>query len=279
MKQRNARTQVAIKHDSRTFLYVGTCVLAFIVLLSLTPVQASLLKNSTDLSPRLYSDTISTRITQTRTVTPAHTEYENFRIAVLDYFNEEYQSAYETFRPLAEKGDSSAEYYVALMYDEGRGVSKDSSEAVDWYTRAAQQGHMDAQYNLGVAYASGLGVSSDMTQAIAWWKRAAQLGSVDAQFNLGLVYYIGQGNVEANMKYAMNWWQKAAGHGDAIAQYQLGMMYATGKGTKQDLCAAGRLWRYAARQGHDDAIMAYLDLNSAMPSLSGCWDLRVDSRN
>ncbi len=168
---------------------------------------------------------------------------------------------------------------MALMYDEGRGVERDASAAVVWYTLAAQQGHADAQYNLGVAYASGLGVTSDMTQAISWWERAAQLGSVDAQFNLGLVYYIGQGSVEVDMNNALIWWQKAAGHGDAIAQYHLGMMYATGKGTEQDICAAGRLWRYAATQGHDEAIMAFLDLNSEMPALSSCQDLRVDSRN
>lgn len=273
MNQRKARIRVAVRNDSRTFLWAGTCVLAFFLLLLLQPVQAGLLKHSGDSSQRLLFDVYQTSFDQATQATPMHTEYENFRVAVLDYFNEDYQSAYELLRPLAEKGDSSAEYYMALMYDEGRGVEKDASAAVGWYTLAAQQGHMDAQYNLGVAYASGLGVTSDMTQAISWWERAAQLGSVDAQFNLGLVYFIGQGSIEVDMENALNWWQKAAGHGDAIAQYQLGMMYATGKGTEQDLCAAGRLWRYAATQGHDEAIMAFLDLNSEKPALSRCRDL------
>jgi len=279
MRQHNTRIRVAVRNDSRPLFWTAACVLAFLLLLLYQPVQASLQKNFTDSSQRLLFDTYQTSFDQTKLITPNHTEYENFRVAVLDYFNEEYQSAYELFRPLAEKGNSSAEYYMALMYDEGRGVKQDPSAAIGWYTLAAQQGHMDAQYNLGVAYASGMGVTSDMTQAISWWKRAAQLGSVDAQFNLGLVYYIGQGSLEVDLDNALAWWQKAAGHGDAVAQYQLGMMYATGKGTAQDLCAAGRLWRYAARQGHDEAIMAYLELNSEMPALSSCSDLRADSRN
>ncbi|HED16310.1 MAG TPA: sel1 repeat family protein [Gammaproteobacteria bacterium] len=279
MKQCNTRTWAAVRNDNRPFFRAAACVLTFSLMLLHQPIQASLLETSADSSQWQLFKAYKARPGQDKLASPTHTEYENFRVAVLDYFNEEYQSAYKLFRPLAEKGNSSAEYYMALMFDEGRGVKQDASAAVGWYTLAAQQGHMDAQYNLGVAYASGMGVSSDMGQAIAWWKRAAQLGSVDAQFNLGLVYYIGQGNIKVDLNNALSWWQKAAGHGDAVAQYQLGMMYATGKGTQQDLCAAGQLWRYAARQGHDEAIMAYLELNSETSVLSSCRDLRADARN
>jgi len=278
MRQHNTRIRVAARNESPAFLWTGTCVLALFMLLLHLPAQASLLKQSTETMSQQLSDAYQRGFDQSLVATSTNTEYDNFRVAVLDYFNEEYLSAFQLFRPLAEKGDSSAEYYMALMYDEGRGVEKDASTAVGWYTRAAQQGHMDAQYNLGVAYASGMGVTSDMSQAIAWWKRAAQLGSVDAQFNLGLVYFIGQGSVDVDLENALTWWQKAAGHGDAIAQYQLGMMYATGKGTEQDICAAGRLWRYAARQGHDEALLAYLDLDK-VPALNSCLDLRADARN
>jgi len=279
MNQRNTGIRVAARNDNRQLVWTAVCVLTFSLLLLHQTVQASLLETPADRSQRLLFDTYKANSVQTKRVSPSQIEYENFRVAVLEYFNEKYQSAYALFRPLAEKGNSSAEYYMALMYDEGRGVKQDPSAAVGWYTLAAQQGHMDAQYNLGVAYASGMGVASDMGQAIDWWKRAAQLGSVDAQFNLGLVYFIGQGNIEVNLDNALNWWQKAAGHGDAVAQYQLGMMYATGKGTEQDLCAAGRLWRYAARQGHNEAIMAYLELNSETSVVSSCRDLRADARN
>jgi len=279
MNQRNTRIRATVRSDNRPFFWTAACVLMFSLLLLHQAVQASLMVPSEESSQRQLFDSYKAGSGQAKLATPTHTEYESFRVAVLDYFNEEYQSAYELFRPLAEKGSSSAEYYMALMYDEGRGVKQDPRVAVGWYTLAAQQGHMDAQYNLGVAYASGMGVTSDMGQAIEWWKRAAQLGSVDAQFNLGLVYFIGQGNIEVDLDNALNWWQKAAGHGDAVAQYQLGMMYATGKGTEQDLCAAGRLWRYAAKQGLNEAIMASLELNSETSVMSSCRDLRADARN
>lgn len=279
MNQQKTRNHAVNRNGRYPFVWIAVCILAFLLLLIQPPVQASLKKSSMALSSQSLADAYQASAELSSIATSTHTEHDNFRDAVLDYFNEDYRSAYKLFRPLAEKGDSSAEYYLALMYDEGRGVEQDAREAVNWYTRAAQQGHMDAQYNLGVAYASGMGVGSDMGQAVAWWERAAQRGSVDAQFNLGLVYYIGKGSIEVDLKSALNWWRKAAGHGDAIAQFQLGMMYATGKGTEQDLCTAGRLWRYAATQGHDEAIMAFQDLSTNLPSLSGCWDLRVDSRN
>ena len=41
------------------------------------------------------------------------------------------------------------------MYDKGRGVPQDYSQAVKWYRKAAKQGDASAQYNLVVMYAKG----------------------------------------------------------------------------------------------------------------------------
>ncbi len=271
--------QIAAQLRRRKIVCTVLCLTAVYLVLSLQPAAARMLKPGPVVSVDLSSSAYQVAIEQTTAVLPIHTHHDDFRYAVLDYFNEDYQNAYKRFQPLAEQGDSGSEYYLALMYDEGRGVEKDASTAVHWYKRAAQQGHMDAQYNLGVAYASGAGVERDMSQAVNWWEKAAQRGSVDAEFNLGLVYYTGRGVIEVNLDSALVWWQKAADHGDAIAQFHLGMMYAIGKGTDQDLCIAGRLWRYAASQGHDEAIIAFQDLYRELPSLGGCWDLLVDAGN
>ena len=48
------------------------------------------------------------------------------------------------------------------MYDNGRGVPQDDTEAVKWYRKAAEQGHAEAQNNLGVMYLNGRGVPQTM---------------------------------------------------------------------------------------------------------------------
>ena len=56
---------------------------------------------------------------------------------------------------LAEQGDAEAQISLGIMYDYGRGVPEDDTEAVKWYRKAAEQGVAKAQYNLGVMYTNG----------------------------------------------------------------------------------------------------------------------------
>ena len=57
------------------------------------------------------------------------------------------------------------------MYFFGRGVDKDYSQAMTWYTKAAEQQFADAQYRLGFMYEKGLGVEQSDKDAIAQYKR------------------------------------------------------------------------------------------------------------
>jgi TPR repeat protein len=67
------------------------------------------------------------------------------------------------------------------MYQNGRGVTKDESEAVKWYRKSAEQGNEPAQYNLGVMYANGLGVAKDESEAVKWYRKSAEQGDADAK--------------------------------------------------------------------------------------------------
>ena len=204
---------------------------------------------------------------------PRHSAYQVFRQAVAAYFSEDYAKARKRFRTLADSGHAAAQYYLALIHDEGRGVPRDAARAAAWYRRAARQGHVDAQYNLGVAYASGSGVPRSLQRAVYWWRRAAEQGSVDAQFNLGLVYYLGQG-VSRSPARAFHWWQQAARHGDPAAQFQLGMLFVRGEGTPANLCAAQQLWQVAARQGYRRAGLA-LQAMRAQRQPDACGELQA----
>ena len=87
-----------------------------------------------------------------------------------------FETALKEWRPLAEQGDSYAQYNLGLMYDYGLGVIEDYTLAVYWYRQAAEQGHAKAQYNLGVMYESGRGIAKDDTQAVYWFRKAAEQG-------------------------------------------------------------------------------------------------------
>ena len=127
-------------------------------------------------------------------------------------------------RTLAEQGDASAQFELALMYDDDESVELNDRKAVKWYQKAANQGHAGAQNILGVMYNNGEGVHQDYTKAVEWYQKAANQDNVWAQFNLGTMYEDGKG-VHQDYTKAVEWYQKAANQGDEIAQYNLGVMY------------------------------------------------------
>ena len=116
----------------------------------------------------------------------------------------DYGTALQIFTPLAEKGDLLAQFNLAKMYREGKGVSKDYKAAVKWFNLSAEQGNALAQYHLGVAYSFGLGVVPDYEIALKWYVKSAEQGNAFAQHHLSLLYYFGNG-VPEDKKYAYMW--------------------------------------------------------------------------
>ena len=56
------------------------------------------------------------------------------------YNRGDYAAALREWRPLAEQGNVDAQYGLGLIYDLGRDVPEDNTEAVKWYRKAAEQG-------------------------------------------------------------------------------------------------------------------------------------------
>ena len=50
----------------------------------------------------------------------------------------------------AQAGDPDAQYYLAYLYENGLGVTKDETKALALYQQAADQGHPAAKNNLEV---------------------------------------------------------------------------------------------------------------------------------
>lgn len=168
------------------------------------------------------------------------------------YDSGDFATALEEMRPLAEQGNATAQNVLGFMYQNGKGVPQDDTQAVNWYRRSADQGDASGQNNLGFMYEGGRGVSQDYTQAAIWYRRAADQGNTAAQSNLGWMYRNGKG-VQQDDIQAVNWYRKAADQGNPIAQNNLGWMYHNGKGIPQDDEQAKYWLGKAADQGHADA--------------------------
>ena len=130
---------------------------------------------------------------------------------VAAYNRGDYATALREFRPLANQGVAAAQFNLALMYSEGKGVPQDYAEAVKWYRKAANQGDANAQFNLGNMYNDGRGVPQDYAEAMKWYRKAAAQGQAHAQNNLGFMYGNGQG-VPQDYVQAHFWFNLAASH-------------------------------------------------------------------
>jgi hypothetical protein len=84
----------------------------------------------------------------------------------------DHETALRLVRPLADQGNTTAQYNLGVMYEHGEGPLQDYAEAAKWYCKAAEQGHPTAQYNLGVMCAEGRGAPQDQVQAHKWFTLA-----------------------------------------------------------------------------------------------------------
>lgn len=95
----------------------------------------------------------------------------------------------------ANSGDASAQVQLGEAYADGKGVERDTQQAVAWYRKAADQGNISAELHLAVLYRDGAGkmFPRDMAQAAEWYRKAADQGDTGAQGTLGMLYTVGQG--------------------------------------------------------------------------------------
>ncbi len=93
-------------------------------------------------------------------------------ISALDV--QDYATAHELFKELADIGDAKAQYELGTIYLYGRGVEPDPNQSAQWYMLAAKSGLPEAQYSLGIAYSMGIGIQKNIDKAISWYTAAAK---------------------------------------------------------------------------------------------------------
>lgn len=163
----------------------------------------------------------------------------------------EYEKAFAELRPLAEAGDSEAQYRLGRMYDSGLGLEADPKQALVWLGMAAQTGHADAQRIVGVYHEEGKGgADKDMLKAFGWYEKSAAQGNDRAMRNLARLYSDGRG-VKADPKKAYELLSEAAVKGNKDALRNLGYIHYYGVGVRRDPKRAAELF---AEAGEDAAV-------------------------
>ncbi|HAJ92126.1 MAG TPA: hypothetical protein DCO71_05850 [Gammaproteobacteria bacterium] len=205
--------------------------------------------------------------------------------------NDIWQSLFNEKLQEARQGNSNAQFDVASMYQNGRGVSPDLSKAIEWYQKSAAQknqkavsrlkileaneerfrktlaladkGDAENQYKLGKMYTEGAGVSSNHDKASEAFENAAQQGYAKAEYKLGLNYYEGTG-VNRSRKTAFKWFKAAAEQNHPASQYYLGKMYASGSGVKQNYTTSLEWFTRAVDGGFNQARGEMIDVSEKM---------------
>lgn len=171
-----------------------------------------------------------------------------------------------SYRSEAEAGSAIAQYNLANLYADGKGVPQDDDEAAKWYLAAAEQDLPEAQYNLGVLYQLGRGVPQDSAQTLRWFFKAADEGNhIGAQHGLAVMYATGRG-VTRDYAQAATWFKRAAVQDHMDSKYNLGILYAQGLGVQADPRTAYVWFSLAAKQGDEEAGRRSDDLKATLAS-------------
>ena len=137
----------------------------------------------------------------------------------------EYSVIYAECRPLAEKGDALAQFYVGLCYYFGYGgVEENPAEAYDWFCKSARQGFFDGYFGVAITEVYSGATEEVKAEGRKALRHLAQQGNPRAQCELGTCYYEGKEGFKKNVQKAVDWWAKAMEQsGFYVAFYNLAL--------------------------------------------------------
>ena len=154
----------------------------------------------------------------------------------------------------AEKGQAEAMLNLGRFYEQGVGIARNYTKALEWYEKAAKAGQAAGYFNMGVCFEIGMGTAADAAKALHNYQKAADMGMALAMYKLSSLFISGTGTAKDAAKGVV-WLEKAANAGFATAANDLGAIYLSGLlGQKKDEVKALPLFMKAADLGSLDAI-------------------------
>jgi len=168
----------------------------------------------------------------------------------------DYATALKEWQPLAEAGDTRAQYGIGFLYQNGNGVPKNTEKAEELFrivfnklTALVGQGDSETQFQLGMMYMSGHGTLENTNEGSRLIKLAADQGNAKAQTVVAGIYASGNKGLPKSYTEALKWYKRSANQGLAAAQLSIGEMYQYGRGVPKNGAEAVKWYRLAASQG------------------------------
>lgn len=112
---------------------------------------------------------------------------------------------------MAVHGDAAAQAKFGSLLLSGKGVKKDSAQALRWFRKSAEQNDSEGQYRLGLYYLRQA-EQKDLAQGVTWITKAAVANHPRAQYELGMILRYGNG-VVADQEQSRHWLDEAAKKG------------------------------------------------------------------
>lgn len=163
------------------------------------------------------------------------------------------EAAVRWFRSAADQGHAESAFRVALACRNGKGALRSEPEALRWFHKAAMLGHAGSQTLWGLILLNGRSVKKDPIEAIRMFEAAAQQGDMESLYQLALLHLEGCAGMPRNECMSLEEFRRVAESGHADAQFQLACMLAAGRGLPADPVEALRWAEAAALQDHQAA--------------------------
>lgn len=103
-----------------------------------------------------------------------------FRDGLHAYNIHDYTRAWAIWDRLADRDDAKAQAGLGYLYYAGLGVAQDSRRAAEWFYRAANEGETTAQFFLALMHRNADGVPASRTLSLMWCELAMSGGQPDA---------------------------------------------------------------------------------------------------
>jgi len=176
------------------------------------------------------------------------------------YKSQNFPSAANFWQQACDQGEPKGCAGVGVIFENGKGVTKDFNRALDSYKRACDGNYASGCYSLGLMYGNGRGVPKDEKRALDFYKSACDGSYAAGCTNAGVQYENGQG-VKTDVKGASEFYERGCNAGSTRGCINLGILYETGRGVPKDKKRAADLYQHACSAGDNAGCQSLSDLN------------------
>jgi TPR repeat protein len=150
------------------------------------------------------------------------------------------EALFATLLVNAEKGQPQAMLNVGTLYEQGIGVPRNFTKALEWYEKSAQAGEKEGYTRQGLCYEVGMGASADMAKAVINFTKASDMGSAQATHKLASLYFMGRGLPKDDSKgFAL---LSRAAETDSASANELAVIYLRGLFSQKEDPVKARDW-------------------------------------